>query len=259
MQSEFLPTGQQSICDHREKEGQIYLYMKTIERAHSPKNLWERVLLPRNYMQALEKIDGELQYWPKFQIHKAKQRLTKIHQYLVRARRLELKVQPKLVGVSKKIQRREAKREIKAEAAATLDKAIEKELLERLHAGTYGDIYNFPQKNYEKVLDGADMDAEADEDEDEEADEEADEEEEEGEYEHEFVEEYLDDISDIEDDDAALEVAGKSGRHDDDEEDDEEEKPSSKRRKKHKGRTSKVEIEYENEMEAPEAEMMTNW
>uniref|UniRef100_A0A0D3BCU8 Protein MAK16 homolog n=1 Tax=Brassica oleracea var. oleracea TaxID=109376 RepID=A0A0D3BCU8_BRAOL len=44
----------------RDHDGVFYLYMKTIERAHMPKNLWERIKLPRNYEKALELIDKHL-------------------------------------------------------------------------------------------------------------------------------------------------------------------------------------------------------
>lgn len=75
----------------REEDGVVFLYMKTAERAHTPKDLWEKVKLPANYAKALEVVSEHLQYFPKYLVHRNKQRLTKIHQMIIRMRKLKLK------------------------------------------------------------------------------------------------------------------------------------------------------------------------
>lgn len=62
---------------------------------------------------------------------------------------------PKLVTTNTKIEQREKGKERKALAAAQLDRAIEKELLERLRQATEGEIFNYPEKQYSRVLNKA--------------------------------------------------------------------------------------------------------
>jgi protein MAK16 len=260
------PLANSKYATIREEEGRIHLYLKTVERAHSPKNLWEKIVLSRNYSRAIAQLDEHLQFFPKVLMHRNKQRLTKIHQYLIRMRKIKLKElngrKAKMVGVHRSLDQREERREKKAMAAAKLEQTIEKELVERLAKGTYGDIYNFPEVPYQKAL--RLLEKEEEEEEESESEEEEDEDE---------LVEYVEDLEEEEEEDEIedMEYRGNNkwgsaseddddddndDKEDDDSDDDDDDSPHKKPpvakppKKRRKG--TRVEIEYEEELDEEE-------
>ncbi|KAJ5533475.1 Protein MAK16 [Penicillium frequentans] len=250
--------------------GVMYLYMKTIERSHMPSKWWERVRLSSNYAKALEQLDERLIYWPKFLTHKCKQRLTRLTQVNIRMRniakeedRLGEKVVPKLAP---KVRRREETRERKALSAAKVERAIERELIDRLRSGAYGDRpLNVEEGIWKRVLRGLERAGDGERDEDlDDGELEEEEEEEEGVGEVEYVsdldeEEDLEDIEDwlgenSADDSSDLDEDSDDSSDEDEESDDEQKKPkpSAKRKyaapqQKPRKKGPRIEIEYETE------------
>ena len=274
-----------TIRSDPEDPSKLYLYTKTIERAHLPSKLWERQELSRNYQKGIEQIDSALAYFPKFLIHKCKQRLTRLTQTALRMRRLakeEVRLGERIVPkLAPKIRKREATRERKAEQAAKVEKAIERELVERLRSGAYGDNpLNVEENMWKKVLKGLEKAGEAHRDKDlDEGIEEEDEEREGMEQEQELEledggnVEYVSDIEgesddeDLEDWNNGDELSGQSELSSDDEPEDPKDKklrdkmvgkkrkmpspPPSKVDKRRNAKSAKTAIEYEVEEEPP--------
>ena len=234
-----------------EEKGVCYLKMKTAERAHTPKELWESVKLDPSYNKALEQIDTELQYWPKFLVHKCKQRFTRLRQILVKRRKMKLEGSAEYKIVSHKAERREVKRLAKITKSAMIENQVKNGLLQNYKEKKYVGIYNADRKAFEKVLEA--------ENEDEQLDEEFNEED----YEPGYINDFSDEEGENDDDNEQEESEGKESDEgiddifnqknndkekgkDSDEDNEDINKKNKKTGKKRKRPKYEIEVEREN-------------
>lgn len=242
------PLANSKYATIKSDNGRLYLYMKTPERAHTPAKLWERIKLSKNYAKAMKQVDDHLLYWNKFFIHKCKQRLTKLTQVAITERRLALREEERhYVGIAPKVKRREENRERKALAAARIEKSIEKELLNRLKSGAYGDKpLNVDEKIWKKVmnkLDDNELEEEEDYDEEELEEEDSD-------YEVEYVaDEGDDDMVELEDIEKWLNDSDRDNNDSSDDSDSDSDSDADTKKAQPKRKRPKIEIEYEQESE----------
>lgn len=136
-----------------EQNGALFLCLKSVERSHTPADMWQLIQLHDNYEAAFHQVSTALEHWPKFLVHKNKQRLTKITQYLIRTRKSAKSSRGRFVSVPKREKKKQQRMEGKAESSARLDSSIEQELLKRLKSGLYNNIYSFPSTQYEEEID----------------------------------------------------------------------------------------------------------
>ena len=246
-----------------------------------PSKWWEKVKLSKNYQQALAQIESHLQYFPKFLLHKCKQRLTRLVQVATRTRKLaaeDARLGEKLVPkMAPKIKHREQARERKALAAAKLERTIERELLDRLRQGAYGDQpLNCNASIWKKVLNALEGEGEGvrdkdmdkgieDEEAEDESEKELEREDEDAESELDGQVEYISDFEESDEEDLAdIEDWLASEEDDEEDEDDSESDETNKNKDKDKagekrkrGRVVRMKGKRRKEMEV-ESERQTN-
>ena len=219
--------------------------MKTAERAHTPKELWESVKLDPSYNKALEQIDNELKYWPNFLKHKCKQRFTRLRQILIKRKKMKLEGRAEYKVVSHKAEKREKTRLVKAEKSAVIENHIVDGLLKNLKEGKYDDIYNINHNIFNSILEKEKVVEQQEEDFNEEN----------------YDKGYIEDFSDEEDGDDVEDNENNINDNEDDEKTDEGEiddifksnetknKDNSKKNKKTGKKRKRFNIEYEKEYE----------
>lgn len=133
-----------------EKEGIFYLIKKETDNFNFPNRLWKKIILSRNFLKAIQQINLHLAFWPKFFLHYAKVKLTKIKQIFVRYRMIQLKKTKEFrIEETRNMLSEDQKKKIPTNLE--IQKSIESELLNRLNLGVYGKLYRVLPIHIEKA------------------------------------------------------------------------------------------------------------
>ena len=147
------PLANSQYATVREFNGRLYLCKKVVERAHLPSKMWEKIPLSQNVEEAKAQIEKNLEYWSNFTIGKCQMRVDRITEVQKRMRKLENSPnQPILLPKKSKKVKRDRNRENRALEVSRIETVIEKELVDRLQQGVYGEIYNFNQRSFEGLI-----------------------------------------------------------------------------------------------------------
>lgn len=134
------PLANNKYATVREIKGRLYLFKKEPERVNMPKKQYEKILLNSSYDKALLEIEKWLKFWDPALIHKCKQKLGKLTQYLIRKYELDTNEDKvKLVARRKKAIKIERGRSKKILERLDIEAEIREELDLRLEEGLFGE------------------------------------------------------------------------------------------------------------------------
>uniref|UniRef100_A0A7S0VWZ0 Ribosomal eL28/Mak16 domain-containing protein n=1 Tax=Hemiselmis tepida TaxID=464990 RepID=A0A7S0VWZ0_9CRYP len=74
-----------------QQEGIFFLVQKDEKNLNFPNKIWKKIALSRNFGKAIQEINLNLAFWPKFFLYFAKLKLTRLTQIFLRFRINELK------------------------------------------------------------------------------------------------------------------------------------------------------------------------
>ncbi|KRH94635.1 RNA-binding nuclear protein (MAK16) containing a distinct C4 Zn-finger [Pseudoloma neurophilia] len=134
------PLANNTYATVREIEGRLYLFRKVPERVNTPAKTYEKILLDPCYEKALAEIEQNLTYFDPVLIHKCKQKLGKLTQYLIRKYEIDINENKiKYVARRKKIIKLERGRSQKILNRMDIESEIKQELALRLEEGLFGE------------------------------------------------------------------------------------------------------------------------